>query len=98
MHTIGPGCDRRRKGIVGNKLTDEITFRKLVGGFRERLHRHADELQQDLAETVSIHLDGVRGTLDLVRQQNVAEESERDPVFRNRVAVEVERVRRAMSS
>lgn len=66
--------------------------------FKDRFNLRADNLQQVLAETVSMHLDGVRATLDLVRQENVAEESERDPEFRSRVAVEVARVRGMMST
>ena len=98
MYGIGRGSDRRRKDVVANTLTNDTIFRKLTDSFKQRLYRHADKLQEDLVETVSEHLDGVRGTLDLVRQQNVAEESERDPEFRNRVALEVERIREVMRS
>lgn len=98
MSAVGRSSDRRRKDVVANTLTDDAIFRNLIDSFRQRLYRHADKLQQDLAETVSEHLDGVRGTLDLVRQQHVAEESERDPEFRNRVALEVERIREVMRS
>lgn len=93
---LGTGCDRRRKNIVANTLTDKSIFRNVLRGFRESLHLDADNLQQILSEVVSVHLEGIRGTLDLVREENVAEESERDPGFRNRVAVELERARTLM--
>lgn len=75
---------------------DKTIFKNLIYEFKDRLNLHADNLQHVLAESVSEHLEGMRGTLDLVRQQNVAEESERDPEFRNRVALEVARVRRML--
>lgn len=69
----------------------------MIEQFRNGLQQHADNLQQELSGVVSEHLDALRGTLDLVRQENVAEESERDPNFRGRVADEVAKIRGMMS-
>lgn len=58
-------------------------------GFRRQLKALADDLQTDLVAAVETHLDVVRGTLDIIRSENVASESERDPAFRGRVQMEV---------
>ncbi|KAK6859171.1 hypothetical protein PG995_005024 [Apiospora arundinis] len=50
----------------------------------------ADKLQEDLQSTVKLHLESVRVTLDMVRSENVALESERDPEYRARVQARVE--------
>lgn len=42
-------------------------------------------MQQSLKAAISSYLDVVRGTLDLVRSEHVAQESERDIAFRGRV-------------
>jgi hypothetical protein len=43
-------------------------------------------LQQSLNAAIVSYLNVVRGTLDLVRSENVAQESERDIAFRGRVS------------
>ncbi|KAL1845937.1 hypothetical protein Daus18300_014397 [Diaporthe australafricana] len=92
----GSGSDRRRKGVVSRALSNETIFKDLMKEFKRRFELHANELQQEIVEVVSGHLDAVTGTLDLVREENVAEESERDPDFRRRVAEELARVREFM--
>lgn len=50
---------------------------------------HTKGLPQELGDLVSTNLDTIRDTLEILRKENVAEESERDPEFRQLVADEV---------
>lgn len=65
---------------------------------RDCFKDHAKGLQQELGELVSTNLDAIRDTLDIVRKENAAEESERDPEFRQRVAHEVAKARSLMGT
>jgi hypothetical protein len=58
--------------------------------FRKNLNDLADGLQNDIAAAVETHLNVVRGTLDIVRSEHVASESEQDPEFRCRVGAGIE--------
>ncbi|KAJ0114119.1 hypothetical protein J7T55_007953 [Diaporthe amygdali] len=91
------GSDKRRKAIVARTLTNEEIFKTVIEQFRNGLQQHANKLQEELDGVVSEQLDALRGTLDIVRRENVAEESERDPNFRRRVADEVAKIRGMMS-
>lgn len=66
--------------------------RELRRGFKD----HSEGLRQELGDLVLKHLSAIQATLDIVRVANVAEESERDPEFRQRVADEVARARSLM--
>jgi hypothetical protein len=61
----------------------------------------AESLQNDIQVAVATHLVGITNTLDIVRNENVASESEKDPRFRGRVERKVrevmEEVRRLQS-
>ncbi|KAI3399760.1 hypothetical protein diail_5828 [Diaporthe ilicicola] len=94
----GRGSDRRRKDIVAETLTDSTIFKDLMQELKRRFELHTNGLQQNIADGLSVHLDAVQATFDLVRQENVAEESERDPDFRRRVAEEVARIREMMGN
>lgn len=96
IRSTGSGSDRRRKAVVSSALSNETIFKDLMREFKQRFELHANGLQQEIGEVVSAHLDSVKGTLDLIREENVAEESERDPDFRRRVAEELVRVRMLM--
>lgn len=54
--------------------------------FRTEFDDLALEFQKEVKTTVAEQLDKVRETLDSIRSQNVATESEQDRVFRRRVA------------
>jgi hypothetical protein len=53
-------------------------------------------LDADALALVEEHLDSIDGTLDMVRSENVALESERDPEFRTRVGNEIDDLNEAM--
>lgn len=67
-------------------------MRELRQGFKD----HSEGLKQNLGDLVLKHLGAIRATLDIVREANVADESERDPEFRERVAGEVARAKSLM--
>jgi hypothetical protein len=64
--------------------------------FKRKFEELASQLETDARASVEEHLDSIDGTLDMVRSENVALESERDPVFRARVGDEIDRLNEAM--
>ncbi|KAK7964343.1 hypothetical protein PG988_011317 [Apiospora saccharicola] len=87
----GTGSDARRKGIINRAVRSDALFRNLLSQFKGGFATVADKLQEELKDKIELHLENVRVTLDMVRSENVALESERDPGFRARVQAEVER-------
>jgi hypothetical protein len=57
--------------------------------FRNRFKVLANDLQTDIEAAVETHLDVVQRTLDIIRSENAASESEQDPAFRGRVEAEI---------
>ncbi|KAK8096503.1 hypothetical protein PG999_012447 [Apiospora kogelbergensis] len=86
----GTGSDSRRKGIINRVVRRDTLFKDLLSQFKRGFTTVADKLQEDLQNTIELHLENVRVTLDMVRSENVALESERDPEYRARVQVRVE--------
>ena len=64
--------------------------------FRSGFRALASTFQEEVRIVVAEHLDVVRGTLDIIRSENVARESERDPAFRQRLAAELAGAREVM--
>jgi hypothetical protein len=56
----------------------------------------AANLDADALALVEEHLGSIDGTLDMVRSENIALESERDPEFRIRVGNEIDGLNEAM--
>lgn len=75
---------------MNDALSQENLFENLMTKFRNRYKVLADTLQADMEIAVRTHLDVVRGTLDMIRSENIALESEQDPEFRRRVETAVE--------
>ena len=91
---IGTGSHARRKNIINTKLADETIFDSLRIMFRNRFRTLTEELQSDIQVAIVTHLSIITNTLDIVRNENIAIESERDPEFRRRVERKVETVKR----
>ncbi|TVY32961.1 hypothetical protein LSUB1_G006630 [Lachnellula subtilissima] len=81
----GRGSDARRKAIINRKLTDEATFKSLQVRMRISFNATVDNFQDDIQTAVAEHLAVIKNTLDIVRSDNIALESEREPEFRVRV-------------
>ncbi|KAK7738965.1 hypothetical protein SLS63_002302 [Diaporthe eres] len=83
-------------GVVKETFANGSTFEWMMRELRKGFKDHSEGLRQELGDVVSKELDAIRDTLDIVREANVAEESERDPEFRQRVAGELARARSLM--
>ncbi|KAK3682814.1 hypothetical protein B0T22DRAFT_444981 [Podospora appendiculata] len=92
----GRGSHNRRKAIINGTLAQETLFEDLMRAFRKKFAARATELQRNIHNAVAINLRAIRQTLDMVRDENVALESERDPVFRLRVQEQVGAARDAL--
>lgn len=92
----GPGCTELWRGVVKRTFANQSTFESIMKELQRSFKGHAEGLQQELGGLVSTQLGAVRATLDIVRECNAAEESERHPELRQRVAGEVERAKNLM--
>ncbi|KAI1339281.1 hypothetical protein F5Y15DRAFT_423997 [Xylariaceae sp. FL0016] len=81
----GTGSHARRKAIINRVVQSDRLFRDLSSKLKTSFHALSDVFQDRISNIVSEHTDAIRGTLDIVRSENIAEESERDPEFRARV-------------
>ncbi|KAK3322792.1 hypothetical protein B0H66DRAFT_475296 [Apodospora peruviana] len=89
----GAGSDARRKRIISSTLSDDSFFENIMKTLCRRFKGLATELQTGIQTAVETHLAAIRQTMDIVRDENVIAESERDGDFRRRVDEEVGRVR-----
>jgi len=85
----GTGSWARQKQIMNQKLARRELFVDLVREFRMRFNGLADELQSGVQAAVRTHLGDIRLTLDMIRSDNVATESEQNPEFRLAVDAQV---------
>lgn len=85
----GKGSWVRKKNIINAALRNEQLFeavmRKLKDGFEEL----AAALQADVQAAVGSDLNGIRNTLDIVRNGDAARASEEELAFRSKVAEEI---------
>ncbi len=68
----------------------------LQRGFKSRFIVLVERLQSAVQTAVAKHLAVINNTLEMVRSENVALESERDPEFRGRVESETRTIRREL--
>jgi hypothetical protein len=57
--------------------------------FKRDFNEIADDTQDSIDEVIESSFDSIRDTLNIVRSENIALESEKDPGFRNRVEARV---------
>ncbi|KAF2462919.1 uncharacterized protein BDR25DRAFT_298822 [Lindgomyces ingoldianus] len=89
----GSGSDRRRKNLITGKFGSPSLFNDHRHDCKKRFRRIASGLQEKVDEVVNQQVGLVEADLQMLRDENVVLESERDPEFRRRVEVEVERVK-----
>ncbi|KAF6826582.1 Nuclear GTPase SLIP-GC 3 [Colletotrichum musicola] len=89
----GSGSDRRRKGIICDALENPDLFRSLMREFCKRFSGLINELQENINSAISTSLDDISATFDLVRNENVATESEENPVLRGLLEIELGSIR-----
>ncbi len=92
----GRGSWNRRKAIINPALRDEQRLSDLMRKLRRKLGELAAQLETQALALAEAHLNTIDSTLDMVRSEHVALESERDPEFRGRVRNEVDALNEAM--
>ncbi|KAK4442405.1 hypothetical protein QBC34DRAFT_313226 [Podospora aff. communis PSN243] len=88
----GSGSWARKKSIINGKLGEQGLFEGLMRRLRSAFKELVDALQTDIQSEITESLNVVGRTLDMIRSENVAVESEKDPGFRNRVGAELRAV------
>ncbi|KAI0448932.1 hypothetical protein F5B21DRAFT_520908 [Xylaria acuta] len=84
------GSDARKKAIVNSAVTRNDLFADLLKSFKSGFNGHVDNAQERIREIVGSHFGAIKDTLQIVRSDNVALESEMDPEFRGRVESRLE--------
>lgn len=92
----GGGSHARRVAIMNRALSRESLFTDILDKMIDRFASLADSLQGDLTDAVNSYLASIHDTLDLVRNENTALESQSDLEFHGRVSVMVQKVKRGM--
>jgi hypothetical protein len=88
----GTGSDRRRKNLITGKFGSASLFTRHRHHCRESFGDIARLLQNNINEIVNQQVELVEADLNMVANENVMLESERDPEFRVRVGAAVESV------
>jgi hypothetical protein len=78
-------------------LAREGLFEGLMRQFKRRFGSVVEAFESEVLCTIAAHLDAIKETLDMIRSDNVASESEQDPGFRHRVDVQARVVREEIS-
>ncbi|RYP50632.1 hypothetical protein DL768_003914 [Monosporascus sp. mg162] len=89
----GSGSDRRRKDLITGKFGSPSLFNDHRHDCKEKFRDIARGLQDKVNEIVNQQVGLIEADLQMLRDENVMLESERDPEFRRRVGAEVERVK-----
>lgn len=84
---LGTGSDSRRKAVISGRVSQPELFRDIMNNSKAGFDERADSFQQEINRLIDSFLEKLRDTLDIIRSDNVAEESERDPGFRERVRI-----------
>ncbi len=92
----GRGSHARRVAIMDRTLSRESLFMDILDKMRDRFASLADSLQDDLADAVNSYLASIHDTLDLVRNENTALESQHDLEFHGRVSAIVQKAKRVL--
>ncbi|KAH6842290.1 hypothetical protein B0I37DRAFT_381596 [Chaetomium sp. MPI-CAGE-AT-0009] len=94
----GTGSWGRKKAIINRALAREARFTDLIRRLKREFEDLATRLETDARAAVAEYLGVVKGSLDMVRNENVLLESEMDLEFRARVAEELGRVKAGMEN
>ncbi|KAJ3496224.1 hypothetical protein NLG97_g2818 [Lecanicillium saksenae] len=94
----GNGMYARRKAIMNGKLSQNSLFLNLLSDMKDGFTTLADSLQSNVTAAVDSYLTAVHSTLDMVRNENAALESQRDLEFHSRVRNAVEKAKRELQT
>ncbi|KXH31905.1 hypothetical protein CSIM01_02457 [Colletotrichum simmondsii] len=92
----GGGSDRRRKSIIRNVVGRVDLFENHMIEFKNRMRLLADDVQTELQAIVRAGLATITSVLDLIRNDNVATESEENPELRHRLEQEIATIKEQM--
>ncbi|OHW99019.1 hypothetical protein CSPAE12_02220 [Colletotrichum incanum] len=92
----GSGSDLKRKNIISAAVQHHDLFPKYMRDCRARLEVSAEALQAGLREAIQAHLEVFGVTLDLIRDENVATESEENPELRICLQREIDAARQQL--
>ncbi|RWA11880.1 hypothetical protein EKO27_g3224 [Xylaria grammica] len=84
-HESGTGSDARRKSAINSGVRRNGLFLDLLKSFKTDFNEHVNNTQDGIREAVRSSFSAIQGTFDIIRSDNVALESEKDPEFRGRV-------------
>ncbi|OHF03901.1 hypothetical protein CORC01_00763 [Colletotrichum orchidophilum] len=88
-HEFGGGSDQRRKKIINDTIKRHDLFQTHMRDFRRRVDALADELQASIEANIQVNLIVIEASFDLIRNENIATESEGNPVLRRRLGDEI---------
>ncbi|KAF3809574.1 hypothetical protein GCG54_00012860 [Colletotrichum gloeosporioides] len=101
----GRGSDQRRKGIINGTVQSQDFFVNHMREFRRRWKTLTDEFQKELQDSIKDELGLMSTSFDIIRDENVATESEENPELRQCLEIEIgrakeqlERIRDIMTS
>ncbi|GAW26459.1 putative nuclear GTPase SLIP-GC [Rosellinia necatrix] len=92
----GRGSDACRKAIINSAVNQNGLFADLLRKFRKDFNEHVKNAQDRIHEAVESNLGAIQDTLDIIRSDNIALESEKDPEFRERVTAALETTKQEM--
>ncbi|KAK1507609.1 hypothetical protein CTAM01_02721, partial [Colletotrichum tamarilloi] len=92
----GGGSDRRRKNIIRSAVGRVDLFENHMTEFKSRVRLLADNVQTEQQAIVRTGLAAITSVLDLIRNDNVATESEENPELRRRLEQEVVTIKERM--
>ncbi|KAK1850355.1 Nuclear GTPase SLIP-GC 3 [Colletotrichum chrysophilum] len=89
----GRGSDQRRKGIINGTVQSQDFFMNHMREFRRRWKTLADEFQKELQDSIKDELSLMSTSFDIIRDENVAMESEENPELRQCLEIEIGRAK-----
>ncbi|KAI8626695.1 hypothetical protein F5Y19DRAFT_445793 [Xylariaceae sp. FL1651] len=81
----GTGRHARQKSIINATVQSDDLFTGLLREFRREFRDQAEKTQELIRTAVSSHLDNIRNTFNIVREENAMMENESDLAFKRRV-------------
>ncbi|KAH8732134.1 hypothetical protein GQ44DRAFT_767167 [Phaeosphaeriaceae sp. PMI808] len=88
----GSGSDRRRKNLITGRFSSPDLFNEHRSACRNGFREIAQGLQDAVNQDVNAQVDLIRADLQLLSDENVVLESERNPEFRRKLEAEVDSV------
>ncbi|KAM7213793.1 nuclear GTPase SLIP-GC 3, partial [Rhypophila decipiens] len=85
----GTGCTERKCAIIRRTLSDKDFFKNIMRTLYSRFKELTTELENAVKTIVQRHFAAIKETMDILRDENVIAESERDGKFRRLVEEEV---------